>query len=151
MFPELVGGGGLYGYPAEGYWIDIGTPERYLEATYDLLAGVVESDLPPRDESGSLVADGSITSGARIGPQAVVAQQCSVGAGAWIDRSVLHEGVMVGQDAHLTESIVAAGARVGDGARLEAGAVVGSQATVAAGSVVDAGARVEPGSSWTAR
>ena len=25
--------------PRDGYWIDIGTPERYLEATYDLLAG----------------------------------------------------------------------------------------------------------------
>src|SRR5205807_2829955 len=31
-FPALVGKG-LYGYMAEGYWIDIGTPDRYLEAT----------------------------------------------------------------------------------------------------------------------
>src|SRR3954447_26581006 len=38
IFPELVGDG-LYGYNADAYWIDIGTPERYLEATYDLLAG----------------------------------------------------------------------------------------------------------------
>ena len=29
----------LYGFAADGYWVDIGTPERYLEATYDLLAG----------------------------------------------------------------------------------------------------------------
>ena len=43
IFPELVGNG-LYGYPFDDYWIDIGTPERYLEATYDLLAGRVESD-----------------------------------------------------------------------------------------------------------
>jgi NDP-sugar pyrophosphorylase family protein len=38
VFPSLVGNG-LYGYDAAGYWIDIGTPERYLEATWDLLAG----------------------------------------------------------------------------------------------------------------
>ena len=45
VFPALVGNG-LYGWQADGYWIDIGTPERYLEATYDLLAGRVESTLP---------------------------------------------------------------------------------------------------------
>src|SRR3954462_5271586 len=36
VFPELVGNG-LYGYTADAYWMDIGTPERYLDATYDLL------------------------------------------------------------------------------------------------------------------
>ena len=51
IFPALVGNG-LHGYAAEGYWIDIGTPERYLEATWDLLAGRVSSKLPPRDETG---------------------------------------------------------------------------------------------------
>ena len=54
VFPSLVGKG-LYGYLAAGYWIDIGTPERYLEATWDLLSGRPASKLPPRDETGSLV------------------------------------------------------------------------------------------------
>src|SRR3954454_24085841 len=41
VFPQLVGDG-LYGYgfDEDDYWIDIGTPERYLEATSDLLAGL---------------------------------------------------------------------------------------------------------------
>ena len=29
---------GLYGSRCEGYWLDIGTPERYLQATRDILA-----------------------------------------------------------------------------------------------------------------
>ncbi|MGI8805540.1 MAG: sugar phosphate nucleotidyltransferase [Thermoleophilaceae bacterium] len=143
VFPALVGRG-LFGRPAEGYWIDIGTPERYLEATYDLLAGVVESDLPPRDVSGSLVAESCITSGARIGPQSVVGAHCSVGAGATVARSVLHERVTVGEEAQLLEAVVAAGARLGKGARLERGAVVGAGAEISAGTVVGAGQRVEP-------
>src|SRR4051812_44441081 len=49
VFPELVGNG-LYGFASDGYWIDIGTPDRYLEATFDLLAGRVASELPARDE-----------------------------------------------------------------------------------------------------
>src|SRR3954449_10154577 len=31
VFPTLVGDG-LYGYESSGYWLDIGTPERYLQA-----------------------------------------------------------------------------------------------------------------------
>src|ERR1700742_259681 len=65
VFPRLVGDG-LYGYAAEGYWIDIGTPQRYLEATYDLLGGRVDSALPARDETGSLVPDGCLVAGAQI-------------------------------------------------------------------------------------
>src|SRR6185312_2743560 len=33
VFPTLVDDG-LYGYEASAYWLDIGTPDRYLQATY---------------------------------------------------------------------------------------------------------------------
>ena len=62
VFPGLVGKG-LYGWPAEGYWVDIGSPERYMEATWDLLSGRVESRLAPRDQTGSLVGEGCLTAG----------------------------------------------------------------------------------------
>lgn len=144
VFPALCMNG-LYGYHADGYWMDIGTPERYLAATWDLLAGTVESDLPPRDETGSLVADGSLTSGARIGPQAVVGEHCSVGAGSSVERAVLHDRVTVGSDCRLQGCVVAAGVRIGNGARVEEGAIVGCDAVVEAGRVVHAGARIQPG------
>jgi mannose-1-phosphate guanylyltransferase len=144
VFPACVGRG-LYGHHAPGYWVDIGTPDRYLEATYDLLAGAVESDLPLRDESGSLVGESCITSGARIGPQSVLGKHCSVGAGAVVERSVLHDGVTVGEGCLVQESVVAEGARLGQGARVEPGAVVGSGAQVPADAVVERGERVPPG------
>ena len=96
VFPALVGNG-LHGYAAEGYWIDIGTPERYLEATWDLLAGRVGSKLPPRDETGSLVYEGCLLSGAHVGPQSVLGRHCSVGSDSRVERSVLHDRVMVGR------------------------------------------------------
>src|SRR5207244_9326410 len=52
IFPELVGQG-LYGWVAGGYWIDIGTPERYLDAPWVLLAGRGASTPPEGDEAGS--------------------------------------------------------------------------------------------------
>ena len=87
-----------------GYWIDIGTPERYLEATWDLLAGRVASELPPRDETGSLVYEGCLLSGAHVGPQSVLGRHCSVGTDARVERSVLHDRVIVGADAGVIEA-----------------------------------------------
>ena len=43
VFPRLVGQG-LYGHRLEGYWMDIGTPERYLQASWDILEGRVRTD-----------------------------------------------------------------------------------------------------------
>src|SRR5205814_2102020 len=42
VFPALVGNG-LHAYKANGHWFDIGTPERYLEATRYLLERSGES------------------------------------------------------------------------------------------------------------
>ena len=40
VWPRLIGDG-LYGFPAESYWLDIGTPERYLQGTFDIIEGNV--------------------------------------------------------------------------------------------------------------
>jgi mannose-1-phosphate guanylyltransferase len=144
IFPALVGRG-LYGYDAAGYWIDIGTPERYLEATWDLLAGRLASSLPPRDETGSLVYEHSVVSGAHVGPQSVLGRHCLVGTDARVERSVLHERVLVGADAAVLEAVLAERVRVGERARVGPGAIVGAGAVIEAGAVVGAGARIEPG------
>jgi len=144
VFPELVGNG-LYGYAAEGYWIDIGTPERYLEATWDLLAGRVGSKLPPRDETGSLVYEGCLLSGAHVGPQSVLGRHCSVGSDSRVERSVLHDRVTVGADATVVESVLAEGVRVGERARIEPGAIAGAGAVIGEEAVIGRGARLDPG------
>jgi mannose-1-phosphate guanylyltransferase len=144
VFPGLVGDG-LYGYPVAGYWIDIGTPERYLEATWDLLAGYPRSSLPPRDETGSLVYENCLLSGAHVGPQSVLGRNCSVGTDARVERSVLRDRVLVGADAAVTESVLAERVRVGERARIEAGAVVGAGAVLGDDAVVGGAARLDPG------
>jgi mannose-1-phosphate guanylyltransferase len=143
VFPEMVGRG-LYGWAADGYWIDIGTPERYLEATWDLLAGRVESTLPERDETGSLLYEGSVTSGAHIGPQAVVGPHCNVGADTAIEQSVLYDRVVIRSDSVVRQSIIGSGARIGAGVRMQ-DAVIGDGAVVADHAVLEPGARVDPG------
>jgi mannose-1-phosphate guanylyltransferase len=144
VFPALVGNG-LYGFMSEGYWIDIGTPERYLEATYELLSGRMKSTLPARDETGSLVYQPALVAGAHIGPQTVLGRHCRVGAESFVERSVLHERVSVGQGCTVREAVLGDGVQVGDGAEIEPGAMLGSGVTVEPGEVVEAGTRLEPG------
>ena len=45
VWPQLVGDG-LYGFASESYWLDIGTPERYLQGTFDILEGNVRTAVP---------------------------------------------------------------------------------------------------------
>src|SRR4051794_5496822 len=144
VFPQLVGQG-LYGYLAEGYWIDIGTPRRYLESTWDLLAGRVRSKLPARDETGSLVDESCLVSGAHIGPQSVLGRHCSVGSDSRIERSVLHDRVLVGADSTVRECVLAERVRVGRRAVVEAGALVGAGSLIGDRAVIGAGARLDPG------
>ena len=144
VFPALVGNG-LYGYMSDGYWIDIGTPERYLESTYDLLSGRVKSTLPPRDETGSLIYEPALVAGAHIGPQSVLGPHCSVGADSTVERSVLHERVSVGTGCTISEAVLGDHVQVGDGAEVGRGAMLGSGVVVEAGEVVEPNARLDPG------
>jgi mannose-1-phosphate guanylyltransferase len=145
VFPALAGGE-LFGFATESpYWIDIGTPERYLEATWDLLAGRVSSSLPARDETGSLVLEGSLVAGAHVGPQTVLGRSCSVGTDARVERAVLHDRVVVGADAAVRESVLAERVRVGEGASLGPGALIGAGASIGDGASVGEGARLDPG------
>jgi mannose-1-phosphate guanylyltransferase len=57
VFPRLVGDG-LSALPLDGYWMDIGTPERYLQASWDILEGRVETRVEATSP-GLLVAAGA--------------------------------------------------------------------------------------------
>src|SRR3954471_12072742 len=123
VFPELVGRG-LFGYMADAYWMDVGTPERYRAATVDLLLGRVASSLPERDGTNSLIHHDCATDGARIGPLSVLGSGCAVGPASVVEHSVLHDGVAVGRDCLISGGILADGVRVGDRAIVNPFAIV---------------------------
>ena len=160
LFPRLVGQG-LYGFPGAGYWLDIGTPERYLQATFDILERNVHTGvsldagfLGVADdvESGGRIvppavvqAGASIAAGGRVGSLAVLGRDVKVGREATIERAVVLQGAEVGAGCQLEQCIVGAGARVGEGTQIDGGAVLGEGVTLGAGNVLSAGARIFPG------
>jgi mannose-1-phosphate guanylyltransferase len=117
VFPRLVGEG-LCAVPLDGYWMDIGTHERYLQATWDILEGRLATEVRPT-APGLFLDDGCEVAGsARVGPRAVVSRGCEVGADAEVTDSVLLDGCTIGAGARVSGSILAAGAVVEPGAQL---------------------------------
>jgi mannose-1-phosphate guanylyltransferase len=117
-------GEGLCGLLLEGYWMDIGTPERYLQASWDILEQRVETQVRPTAPGLLVGADAAIDEEASVGPRAVVAGGCRVSRGAEVEESVLLDGCTVGRDALVRGSILAPGAEVEPGAQL-VNAVIG--------------------------
>jgi mannose-1-phosphate guanylyltransferase len=130
VFPRLVGDG-LRALALDGYWMDIGTPERYLQASWDILEGAVETRVLPGPEATFVDPSAELAAGATIGPRAVLGPACRVGAGAAVRGSVVLAGCTVGEGASVEGSILAAGVEVAAGASL-AGAVVGRDERVTA-------------------
>jgi len=129
VFPHLVGDG-LYGIRLEGYWIDIGTPERYLEANWDIVEGRVET-LTRVDDPAMVAAGCEVSASAELRAPCVVGPNSTIGAGAVIERSVLLDRCVVEDDAKVVNSILGAGVTVEHGAELD-GVVVGADERVAA-------------------
>jgi len=148
VFPSLVGAG-LHAMPLDGYWMDIGTPDRYLLATRDILHGDVETPVSPsQNVNGAappvLIGSGcEISPDAQIGPDTTLGDESRVGSGAAVRSSSLHPGVVVEDGAVISDSIVGARARIGAGARLEGETIVGEDAVVEPRAHLTAG-RVPP-------
>ncbi len=161
VFPALVGHG-LFGYRARGYWLDIGTPARYLQGTFDILEGNVRTAVGRRlaDASLILVRDAEIEGG--VVPPAIVGRGSRVAADAIVGgRAVLGEGVIVENGARVESSVLLDGAKIGArttvsgsilGPNVEigedchiGGVVLGERVTIGADNVLAAGARIFPG------
>lgn len=117
VFPGLIGKG-LAGLRLDGYWMDIGTPDRYLEASWDIIEGRVKTQVPSNDQGLHLGIDNEIASGAKIGPRAVVGNRSKVATGAQITNSVLISDCEIGENAVVTDSILSPGVTIAPNARV---------------------------------
>jgi mannose-1-phosphate guanylyltransferase len=162
VWPALIGSG-LYGFPSDGYWLDFGTPARYLQGTFDIIEGNVQTAVRERlGDDWLAVDDGAevrgrvippavlergvrVGEGAHVGSLVVLAEDVSIGAGATVERSVVLHGAQVGEGCELRDCIIAAGCRIGAGTKITGGAVLGEGVSVGADNVITRGARIFPG------
>jgi len=136
-FPAMVDDGVLFARADDAYWIDVGTPERYLRAALDHLPGrggraAVDGEVVVP----ALLGDGVAVEVGAVVSQSVLERDVAVGDGSRVHGSLILPRAKVGAGAVVSCSIVGAGALVGDGATVEALSVVGD------GVVIDPGAHV---------
>lgn len=129
IFPSLIQEGRpLYGFLSDAYWLDLGTPEKYLQAHFDLLEGRVRDE--PAFPAPFVASTAEVDLRAHLGRWVVVGEGVVIGPDAQIDDTVLHRGAVVGAGARVVGSIVGPGASIG------AGATVASSALAEGASVV---------------
>jgi mannose-1-phosphate guanylyltransferase len=123
VFPGLQAeGAAFYGFDARGaYWCDIGTPDEYRRASFDMLSGTVRvpntrgAGIDPSAHvmpTAKITGDVWIGEGARIGSNVtligptVIGASCAIEEGAVIERSILWDGVTVASGCHVRDSII---------------------------------------------
>ena len=143
VFPLLAEEGSLQGVRLDGYWLDIGTPDRFLQATEDILSGKVETSVVDQlgadgiaidasarvAESAKLIApilvgaDVTVDSEATVGPGTVLGDRCRIGEGAAVSGSALFDDCIVGNGASVSDSILSASVEVEAAAEVPGGTV----------------------------
>ncbi|HVM34234.1 MAG TPA: NDP-sugar synthase [Actinomycetota bacterium] len=121
LFPGLVEEGApVFGISTDAYWMDIGTPPKFLAANLDALEGRFRTESVPHPGAGLVLrAPGAqVEEGARISSVCLGAD-ASVASGAVVESSVLLPGAKVERDAVVRRSIIGDGARVAQGVTVE--------------------------------
>ena len=150
FFPSLIERGETFvAYVYDGYWIDIGTPAKYMQVHRDIMDGRYAA--PPfagaahtawvaegaRIEEGvelqgpCFVDDGVvIKTGARIQPYAVLGRHTHVEEGAVIDGSIVWPSGWIGREAVVRGSILGRNCHIGRNASLDRDLVLGDKTVV---------------------
>ena len=152
--------------PASGYWLDIGTPERYLQGTFDILEGNVRHGGRASASAASCarVDDGAEVRRPRRSRRRCVERGCRdrrgrarrqprrarrrtsrSARGTTIERAVVLEGARSARTACCATASSAPASPIGDGTHIEGGAVLGEGVTVGADNVITARRAYLPG------
>ena len=145
LFPDLLRRGDPFFAHVprrDTYWLDIGTPARYLQANQDLLADRIHAfrlaerrgrfEAQPDaevDEASIIGSDCVIKSGAQV-INSVLGQGCHLEEKARIENSVIWPHTRVGTGALIADAIIGRGCHVGRSAQVGAGAVLGDKSSL---------------------
>lgn len=161
IWPQLIRNG-MYGYVASGYWLDIGSPAKYMQGSFDLIEGIIKSPLGARMGADNIGLDPSarisgrlvgaalvgpgveLAGGAQAGSLVVLGPGVRVHAGARIERAIVLDGAEIGERCMLRDCIVGPRARIGAHSEISGGAVIGEDVVIGAHNVITHGARISP-------
>lgn len=135
----------VYGYPIEGYWIDIGTPESLHHAAMDCLSGKIRhfdrkyqyrpnqwihpttlSKIEPHLKSGEIELKGNISIG----------RNCHIERGVIIEDSHIGHTSLIERDVEIRKSMIMSFANIKRSVRINR-AIVGRYSTIEEQSIIN--------------
>jgi len=150
-FPSLIERGETFvAYIDHGYWIDIGTPEKYVQVHRDIMDRRFPA-LPFRDlaaphawiDSGARIEDGAtiegpcfidegvlVKPGARIGRYSVVGRQCHIEEDARVEGAIVWQNSRIGRDAALYDAVLGRNCHIGRSVSVNSGTVLGDRSAL---------------------
>lgn len=156
IFPAAIEGGqAIYGYPFEGYWIDIGTPEKYLKLNHDLLKRYFNNGVEFENEGfvhptarieGPVLIGGGCTVDRNCVIKGLVAlgSGCQIAEGAIVEGALLWRDCKIGKGTKLKNCVLASNCYVGDETEILDNCVLGDNVTIGKGNKLPQGVRVWP-------
>jgi len=137
VFPSLLADRGpVFGYATEDYWIDMGTPEKYLQLNRDLLCGKStqvafkagdicvgkRSSVNPQAKLTAPIlvdSDCIVGKGVQVKGPVIIGAGCKINNGATIENSILWQDVTIGEQAVLKDCIIASNSYIENNACIE--------------------------------
>ena len=148
IFPEVIKqDAGIYGYVFNGYWNDIGRPETYLAATYDILDQKMEQNFYKTKMAESIGKIGNIWVGenvfidekARIEGPVVIGNNCTIEEGCKISRgSVIGDNVSIGKEVNIDGAVLFPNSIIEDNSFLT-GCIIDTKCLIDKNTVVENG------------
>lgn len=154
----------IYGYIASGFWCDVGHLEAYRDAHYSALEKDVLLEFPYREvQEGIWIGENTyihptavvespvlIGSNCRIGERAkilsgtTIGDNVTIGDDAELNRPIIWNGVIIGEESSLSACIIGRGTRVDRRSHILEGAVIGALCNIGEESQINIGVRVWP-------
>jgi len=160
VFPPLLEKGqAIYSYPSRDYWIDIGTPQKYLGLQRDLLHRYVGHEGTQFEGESSVHPSAQITGPAIIGGAcfiggdsiirgpAVLGTGCRVEEGAVVEGAILWQDCKIGRGAKLRNCLVASRCYIGEESEVLDDCVLGDDVLIGKGNKLSKGIKIWPGKS----
>ena len=151
LFPTaLKKGHRIFGYVSDSYWLDVGTPEKYLMAHHDILEKKIpfefgykevlddiyigEKSKYTKDNFYSgpvLIGENTVLEkGAKIMPLTVIGDDCRISSGSKISGSIIYNNVKIGKNCNIKNSIISNNVELDENVTIEDMAVIGDNTRI---------------------
>ncbi len=163
LFPTALSEGyKIYGYISNSYWLDVGTPQKYLTAHYDILNKkinfkflyneILENIYIGKDSkylrsnfvSGPVVIGKrtKIEKGARIMPLTVIGDDCIVSEGTEISESIIFNNCKIGKSCLIKKSIISNNVEIDRNVCIEGFSVIGDNSRIGEDNILKNGIKI---------